>query len=182
MFHDPWTGDALVLFAFRGTRGSELYRWRTRSRHSFRLAQLPMLELVQTVATRQPNRIFSIFKAGTVYVTIAQQEPEHWSLVLRWNGTQLLGLVDTSTLPKDAAGGQIVPSSGGRVLVMWEDKGESWLLAANGFNTSALRPTTPDQCNIQHYPGDSPCGYTVLGALAPCYGGGAGACEGVPAA
>jgi len=182
VFHDPWTGDALVLFAFRGTRGSELYRWRTRSRHSFRLAQLPMLELVQTVATRQPNRIFSIFKAGTVYVTIAQQEPEHWSLVLRWNGTQLLGLVDTSTLPKDAAGGQIVPSSGGRVLVMWEDKGESWLLAANGFNTSALRPTTPDQCNIQHYPGDSPCGYTVLGALAPCYGGGAGACEGVPAA
>ena len=177
VFYDPWTGDALMLFAQRGTRGSNLFRWRTGARLPSRVGSLPPVEHVQTIVTHEPIRISSAEKAGTVYVSIAQAEPANSSLVMRWNGSHLLGTVNLTTLPKDVAGGSIAASSGGRAMAMWEANGASWLFMSNGLNTTAKRRSGQNagQCDIK------PCGLQSDGSPIECHGGGTGGCGGVPA-
>ena len=154
VFYDASTGDALLLFALRGDTGSQLFRWRAALRHqasaSGRGMLLPQLELVQTVATVDAMRISSTPSAATVYVTIAQGAGAMESLVMRWNATHLIGIVTTSNLPKDVAGGQVLPSSSARAIGVWDSNGATWVLMANSLNRSALAPHTIGQfgqCN-----------------------------------
>ena len=151
VFYDASTGDALLLFALRGDTGSQLFRWRAALRHqpsaSGRGMLLPELELVQIVATVDAMRISSTPRAASVYVTIAQGAGAMQSLVMRWNATHLIGLVETSNLPKDVAGGQVLPSSSAHAIGVWDSNGATWVLMANSLNRSALAPQTIGQCN-----------------------------------
>jgi hypothetical protein len=183
VFYDPWTGDALILLSSRGATPTLLYRWQKASRSGI---ALPHTKLVQSINTSEAVRISSTSAfQGTIYVTIAQREPASTSSVLRWNGTHLLGILNLTDLPKDAAGGQVLASSGGRALATWEKNGAKWLLVGNSFNSSAARETGPGQCYMGHGTDWISCGVntdktttdeTKWGTPIFCYGSGQGEC------
>lgn len=103
-------------------------------------------ELAQRVALRGGGKLLAFREGAQTFVLAAERDADSSSL-LRFNGSHLLGVQDTTVLPQDSAGGQLLPSARAVAFARWEFGGIDYMLLGNGFNCSFAGLVEPTTCS-----------------------------------
>lgn len=113
------TNMTATFVAFAGVGTSKLARWDEQTQELLHVQDLAVGERVRSMSTMEHS--------GAQYLLVSQDGNS--SMLLRWNGTRFLGLLDKETMSKDTAGGQLIPASDAVSMLPVKSAGIDYLVA-----------------------------------------------------